>query len=232
MDDREFRKIPSLKFLYEISEDGRIFRNVKSKKIIKQFLGRNGYWQVLGSINGKKFIKAAHSLVAECWLGEKPEGYEVDHIDRNKHNNHYTNLRYVTRSEQMKNRAYTEKRAAAVKANLEKAYQATRHPLKLVKGGEEKIFESMNEAARQLAAEFGKSARSIYCKFQRRRSHIYGYDAIYLNVETVRTRATAQETVQTYLVGTTDRWNDAKQSEEKERVKHTGERLTFNEKNL
>ena len=32
MINREFRKIPSLKFLYEVSEDGRIFRNVKSKK--------------------------------------------------------------------------------------------------------------------------------------------------------------------------------------------------------
>ena len=28
----EMRKIPSLQFLYEISEDGRIIRNVKSKK--------------------------------------------------------------------------------------------------------------------------------------------------------------------------------------------------------
>ena len=33
-----------------------------------------------------------------------------------------------------------------------------------------------------------------------------------------------------YLVGTLDRWNDAKQAEERERVKHTGERFTFNEK--
>ena len=35
-----------------------------------------------------------------------------------------------------------------------------------------------------------------------------------------------------YLVGDLKRWNNSKQSEEKERVKHTGERLTFNEKNL
>ena len=33
-----------------------------------------------------------------------------------------------------------------------------------------------------------------------------------------------------YLVGSLDRWNDAKQAEERERVKHTGERFTFNEK--
>jgi len=35
MADREFRKIPSLQFLYEVNEDGRIFRNVKSKNKAK-----------------------------------------------------------------------------------------------------------------------------------------------------------------------------------------------------
>ena len=30
--DLEFRKIASLNFFYEVREDGRIFRNVKSKK--------------------------------------------------------------------------------------------------------------------------------------------------------------------------------------------------------
>ena len=33
-----------------------------------------------------------------------------------------------------------------------------------------------------------------------------------------------------YLVGTIDRWNDAKKAEEQERVKHTGRRINFNEK--
>lgn len=31
-----------------------------------------------------------------------------------------------------------------------------------------------------------------------------------------------------YLVGSLERWNNAKQAEEHERVKHTGERLIFN----
>lgn len=33
----KYRKIPSLKFLYEISVDGRYLRNVKSKRYIKMF---------------------------------------------------------------------------------------------------------------------------------------------------------------------------------------------------
>lgn len=39
---KEFRKVPSLKFLYEISRDG-ILRNVKSKKETKFDLEKNGY---------------------------------------------------------------------------------------------------------------------------------------------------------------------------------------------
>lgn len=41
----EFRKIKSLKFLYEINEDG-VLRNIKSKKIIKGYVEKNGYVRV------------------------------------------------------------------------------------------------------------------------------------------------------------------------------------------
>ena len=41
----KYRKIPSLKFLYEISKDGKI-RNVKSKKFLKQRVNAKGYVEV------------------------------------------------------------------------------------------------------------------------------------------------------------------------------------------
>lgn len=104
----EFRKIPSLYFLYEVSEDGRIVRNVKSKHQLWQDKDRGGYYRVSVFIKGKQVHRLVHTLVAECWLGEKPEGYECDHIDHNNHNNHYKNLRYVTRAENLKNRVFSE----------------------------------------------------------------------------------------------------------------------------
>ena len=105
----EFRKIKSLKYLYEVNENGTIFRNVKSKKQLKIKLdmhhSKDGYYATFVHIGGRSkdsYIKRImiHSVVAECWLGDRPDGCEIDHIDRNTHNNDYRNLRYVTKSEQ------------------------------------------------------------------------------------------------------------------------------------
>ena len=104
----EFRKIPSLDFLYEVSEDGRIVRNVKSKHQLATDKDRGGYYRVSPVLKGKQVHRFVHVLVAECWRGPKPEGYQVDHIDHDKHNNHYKNLRYVTRADNLKCRVFTE----------------------------------------------------------------------------------------------------------------------------
>ena len=106
----EFRKIPSLQFLYEVNGDGTVIRNVKSKRHLKCFKkshnSKTEYWCT--QVNIKKHIRKVflHRVVAECWLGQRPEGMQVDHIDRDSLNNHYLNLRYVTKSEQMLNRDY------------------------------------------------------------------------------------------------------------------------------
>lgn len=41
----------------------------------------------------------AHILVAKAFLGERPNNHVVDHIDRNRANNHISNLRYATYKE-------------------------------------------------------------------------------------------------------------------------------------
>ncbi len=63
-----------------------------------------GYLQV-GAEGGKAIN--VHTLVAAAFIGPKPEGKEVDHLDKNKENNYYKNLRYVTRKENMQNVDYS-----------------------------------------------------------------------------------------------------------------------------
>ena len=48
-------------------------------------------------IKGKAFL--VHRLVAQAFVGELFEGCNVDHIDGNHSNNHYSNLRILTAKE-------------------------------------------------------------------------------------------------------------------------------------
>lgn len=196
----EFRKVKSLDFLYEVSEDGRYLRNVKSKKYLKVFLdmhhSKTGYYACFISYKKKVTRLMMHKLVAECWLGERPEGYEIDHIDRNSHNNHYTNLRYVTHSEQMKNRVMSDRVINQAKANCMEWVAKIRVPV-IVKTKKGDIrFKSMTDAAYYIAGEIGENPEHVRYKLKKRRKNVFGYDVTYLNAETGHAGLTRQGTVQ------------------------------------
>ena len=99
----QFRKLKSLKFLYEINEMG-ILRNVKSKKIIKGYTERNGYVRVkienkcLGGI----IRTTIHRLVAEAFLPNPHNLPEINHINSVRNDNRVENLEWCTHSENMK----------------------------------------------------------------------------------------------------------------------------------
>jgi len=88
--------------IYEVSNLGRVKSIVKKTKIeniLKGVPDSHGYLRV--KIVRKILI---HHLVAYAFLGPRPEGLQIDHIDRNKLNNKADNLRYCTRSKNIKNR--------------------------------------------------------------------------------------------------------------------------------
>ena len=183
----EFRKIKSLNFLYEVNENGTIFRNVKSKKQLKIKLdmhhSNTGYYMTLvhnQSINeGNCKRVMIHRVVAECWLGDCPDDCEVDHIDRNPHNNDYRNLRYVTKSEQMKNRDYS-KIAAQGSKNLETARKLRAKPVRITSENDSQVFESYAECSRYLANIYNQTFEHIRYKLKNHRDKIYDYDIEYL----------------------------------------------------
>lgn len=183
----EFRKIKSLNFLYEVNENGTIFRNVKSKKQLKIKLdmhhSNTGYYMTLvhnQSINDGNCKRVMiHRVVAECWLGDCPDGYEVDHIDRNPHNNDYRNLRYVTKGEQMKNRDYS-KIAAQGSKNLEAARKLRSKPVKITSENDSQIFESYADCSRYLANIYNQTFEHIRYKLKNHRDKIYDYNIEYL----------------------------------------------------
>ena len=93
---------------YEVSNLG----NIRRKQ-----LGVGGYTNIKGSISnagggykyfqlqreGKRINHLFHHLVAKYFIGDRPEGLVIDHIDRNSMNNRLENLRYCTQQENLHN---------------------------------------------------------------------------------------------------------------------------------
>ena len=89
---------------YQVSSFGNVRSMTKvNGKLnnLKPCLNHNGYFRV--HINGK-FIPIA-KLVAKAFIGERPDLYHIDHIDRNRHNNRSDNLRYCSPAANSFNRA-------------------------------------------------------------------------------------------------------------------------------
>jgi len=83
---------------YLIYENGKV-QNKKTKRFLKQQLNKEGYYQVQLRNNKKPKIWSIHRLVGLHYL-ESVEGKNIiDHIDRNKTNNHISNLRWCNHSE-------------------------------------------------------------------------------------------------------------------------------------
>ena len=84
---------------YYVSNKGRVKKD--GERFLKIHVHKTGYATL--SFNGK--LRYLHTIVWSAFMGEIPEGYEIDHIDCNKLNNALYNLELVTHSENMQ-RAY------------------------------------------------------------------------------------------------------------------------------
>ena len=89
---------------YIIFEDGVII-NTKTGIERKPNLKKNGYYQITLSKNNKLKIFTIHRLIALAFIPNPDNKPFIDHINRNKQDNRIENLRWVTRSENGRNRS-------------------------------------------------------------------------------------------------------------------------------
>ena len=89
---------------YEVSNFGRVKRviggrGVRVGHILSPHKSSNGYLNVRLTTDGHQRIVSIHSLVAEVFLGPRPQGLQIRHLDGNKQNNAAHNLAYGTAKE-------------------------------------------------------------------------------------------------------------------------------------
>ncbi len=92
---------------YSVSDFGNV-RNDQTGRILKGSFDKKGYNLVGLKLNGKRTIYKIHRLVATYFCENENKYEQVDHKDNNKINNHYKNLRWVTPSQNNRNKLKKE----------------------------------------------------------------------------------------------------------------------------
>lgn len=102
-----WKNIPGYKNKYQISNLGRVKSKNKNGKEKYLRFGTNGvgYYnvQLMGDDN-KKHNCYVHKLVIENFIGKRPEGYQIDHINAVRNDNRLCNLMFVTPKQNSNNK--------------------------------------------------------------------------------------------------------------------------------
>ena len=98
---RRTRWINGYRSKYAITEDGQVlsFKLDGTYKEVKAHPNDRGYNKIKLSRNGKYVTRKIHRLVMETFYDIDLNKLHIDHIDGDKLNNHYTNLRWCTQKE-------------------------------------------------------------------------------------------------------------------------------------
>lgn len=99
LDEQENPQSPKNLSNYLITKDGKVFSKLRNRWLTATN-NNVGYKQVfLKQDQGKSKWFKVHRLVALTYIPNPDNKPEVNHIDGNKENNHYTNLEWITHSD-------------------------------------------------------------------------------------------------------------------------------------
>lgn len=110
-----WRDVVGYEGIYQVSDHGQVkgVARPRSKGGLLAQGRTNGYPCLVLAHNGTRTVKV-HVLVAAAFLGPRPAGYDVMHLNANRADNRVENLRYGTRSENMFQRWDDQRKAATV----------------------------------------------------------------------------------------------------------------------
>ena len=102
MGDEDFRVMVLNDTTMKVFRDGRIHtlfkhKDGREKWTDREFVLNKGYPCVrIGSRKNKRANYFVHNIITLCYLGEKPLGYQTDHINSIRVDNRVENLQYIT----------------------------------------------------------------------------------------------------------------------------------------
>jgi len=114
--------------IYEVSSLGRVKSlartdcrgNRRNERIRKPEKANGAYITIYLSKHSKVHRRTLHSVIAETFLGPRPSGRGIDHIDGDKLNNRADNLEYVTSAENTRRYYQNLRKSGVVGVNLDK----------------------------------------------------------------------------------------------------------------
>lgn len=163
--------------LYEVSDFGRV-RSLRGKtpRVLRVNKTSNGYIHVglvgRGGAKNRRRWLSVHRLVAEAFIGECPEGREVNHKDENKANNCVSNLEYVTRSENINYGT----------AKCRRAHKLMKPVVRIGSDGSLKVYRCIGDAAKEMgcsstgvqlaALGINKTCKGYFWKYARNKEYL------------------------------------------------------------
>ena len=132
---------------YLVYEDGRVFSK-RRRKMLKPHPNPKGYHHIRLCKDGNIKNFSVHRLVALHYIPNPENKPQVDHIDRNKLNNHVSNLRWATQSDNQQNTIVrkTNKTTGIKNISYHKIYGHYHYQKKIRGEYHSKYFKTLEEA--------------------------------------------------------------------------------------
>ena len=109
MEDEDYRIMVLNDSTIKVFRDGRIHSLFKHKDGRERWTDRlfklsRGYPRVMIGSNNQRAHFFVHNVITLCYLGEKPHGYQTDHINSIRTDNRLENLQYITQQQNTQKR--------------------------------------------------------------------------------------------------------------------------------
>lgn len=159
----QWKDVVGYEGLYQVSDLGRV-KSIQRKdaagrlvreRILKPAVA-GGYPSVHLCKNRESKTKAVHLLVAQSFLGEKPEGAQVAHFDGNAMNPSLSNLRYASRRENEADKVRHGTRFYAKGESNGRSKLNEQHVIEIIHR-----YKVMKERQSHLAVEYGVDQSNI-----------------------------------------------------------------------